>query len=456
VAPDQLKRRQTNVRLHAPITPGSSITERALAQEAKANMDVAFGPRERAEQANLGRETQRATDIGGWYDQYLAKVAEHSKNIRDIGTEAATAGKGLQAGITGLSQAGIQGIQNPAVADAAGRGAVAGDLSGVAGDAARVRQNLVGSFIAQQNATNAGMTSHADTLARDVAPGQKLQANMQQLGKIRAVEDDIKGTATDRGQQDFAFRAGRRSDEAKNILAQAIATGKSAIDEAKVKLDEKRVKVDETRATETTRHNKASEENAATQATAKREAAAAEKAGKASEPNQYGVPKDQWARWSTSHRTRWIADFKKKTGAGPKAPKPGTPQAEYEKKFFEKYGVKPATTESVNSAKSDIGKVKGWFKRLIEENGYTTQQAADILVQGQAKSQGSDAVPAFDALFVRVVMDLRKDGYISASTADRLHRAGHSVKTLGLSTGGKANVKPPNLNTGGNLGGFPK
>src|SRR5262249_10100965 len=51
----------------------------------------------------------------------------------------------------------------------------------------------------------------------------------------------------------------------------------------------------------------------ATQAKADADAAA-----KGSKPNEYGVPADQWARWSTLHRKRWIEQWKKDTGTGSK------------------------------------------------------------------------------------------------------------------------------------------
>jgi hypothetical protein len=46
-------------------------------------------------------------------------------------------------------------------------------------------------------------------------------------------------------------------------------------------------------------------------------------ADKAHEPNQYGVPKDQWATWSAAHRRRYIAKFKQQTAT---PSKPGSPQ----------------------------------------------------------------------------------------------------------------------------------
>src|SRR4051812_36951728 len=82
---DQQQRRKTNVRLAQPIVPGSGTTEGQLAKEAQAAMDVRYGPRQQAEQRTLGEEQTRARDTGGFYDQYLRQVAQHSQNVQTIG-----------------------------------------------------------------------------------------------------------------------------------------------------------------------------------------------------------------------------------------------------------------------------------------------------------------------------------------------------------------------------------
>lgn len=223
LTPKQLMQRRLNKRLDQPIVPGSTTTERALSHEAQAAMDVRYGPREHLESQALGEEKNRARDTAGFYDQYLAQVAQHSRNVQAIGGVAAQTGLGLQQGITGLAGAGLTGLQNPANADAAARGAQAGDLSGMASNAAAIRQALVGSFIGQQAGQTAAASNYADAQANVVAPGQKLGAQAMSQGRIRKASGDIKATADERGAANFSYRADRRTDEGKNILAGKIA-----------------------------------------------------------------------------------------------------------------------------------------------------------------------------------------------------------------------------------------
>src|SRR4051812_985332 len=313
LTPAQQQQRKTNVRLAQPIVAGSTTTERSLAHEAQAAMDVKYGPLEQQQKQTLGEEQTRARDTTGFYDQYLRQIAQHAQNVQSIGANAAQTGLGLQQGVTGLSQAGLAGIQNPANADAAARGAQAGDLSGMASNAAAIRQSLVGSFVAQQAGQNAAAQDYADTQAHVVAPGQKLAGQAMGQGVARRAREKTTETPAERGADDALFRSNRRNDEAKNVLALQIA-GVNAADKA----------ADNTLAAntlkETTRSHKVDEKEAAKKrraddrkAKANKKRADADARAKGHQPNQSGAPADQWAKWSSSHRTRWIADFKKQT-----------------------------------------------------------------------------------------------------------------------------------------------
>lgn len=466
-APAQAKKRALNLRLAQPIVPGSSTTNRDLAQESKAAMDVKYGPLQADQQRALGQQQQEQRDVGGWYDQYLAAVRQHAANVGTIGTQAATAGQNLQQGVTGLGQAGLAQIQNPANADAAARGATAGDMAPLANQALAVRQALTGSFVAQQNAQNAASSGFADARANVVAPGQKLGALAVEGGKIKTARDKITETARERGASDLLYRSDRKTEEAKNILAAKALNLDTTV--KKTQLDQSQQQIDET-----ARHNQEQEELDATQIQANKDAKAAADANKASQPNKYGVPADQWAKWSTSHRTRWIADFNKKTGSSkPKAVDQGK---KYRDDFFKKYGVYPVDTPTVNKAKDDhIPTASEWLDRLTK-NGMTMDAAGRLLTVGQepqpkfvtkkdvedkkypGKKEGdrigsTTKIPKLPAVFIRVAMDQKRyKGKISASTAARLYKAGYSVASLGLQTVDPGSGNNPPSRTG--LGDF--
>jgi lipoprotein-anchoring transpeptidase ErfK/SrfK len=469
--PEQRQTRELNVRLKQPITPGSSITERDLAREAGSAMDVKYGPLQQQQQTALGQEQARGRDLGGWYDQYLRAVAQHSQNVQGIGAQAGQIGLGLQQGVTGLGQAGLAMVQNPANADAAARGATAGNLAPMENQALAVRQALTGSFVAQQTAQNAAQQSYADTMANVVAPGEKLGAMAQQAGKAKLAQDDITQTTRQRGADETVYRAGRKSDEAKQILAQQTLTGGLTDKKTQTDLEQQRIN-------ETTRANRADESEAGKKRRADQRKADRDAAAKGREPNQYGVPADQWAKWSSSHRQR-VIDASKASSAKPKTL---TPQAKYEQDFFKKYHVRPQSTAEVaktreqrfpaiTKALSDLQRANKRGKKLtLDEAGRLLsvgQPAGEIVITNKNKDlypgekvgskHKTRKIDAYPAVLIRVIMDRqRMNGYISATTANRLHRSGYSVEQLGLKTQGKTPISTgtgnPASSTGTGLG----
>jgi hypothetical protein len=455
--PEQRRTRELNVRLKQPITPGSTTTERDLARESSSAMDVKYGPLQQQQQTALGQEQARGRDLGGWYDQYLAAVAQHARNVQGIGAQAGQIGLGLQQGVTGLGQAGLAMVQNPANADAAARGATAGNLAPMENQALAVRQALTGSFVAQQAAQNAATQSFADTTANVVAPGEKLGAMAQQAGQAKLAQDKITQTARDRGADETVYRADRRSDEAKQILAQQTLTGNLLDKQADNTIAQSRID-------ETKRANKADESEAGKRRRAQeRQQTAAQKA-KDAEPNSYGIPAGQWRSMTTQARQQ-VIEAAKKSNKAAKEPAPGT---KYRDDFFKKYGVYPATTNDANKAKDDIKKAGEWLRRITKNGKIDLGAAGRILTTGQpagetkdkdGKKKKTQPIPSYSAVLIRAAMDqMQFNGTISASTAARLHKAGFSVPGLGLQTGSApAHPAPkPTLNTGGSLGGFPK
>lgn len=286
---------QKRARLNAPITPGSSLTERGLNRETRNALDVKYGPLEQQQRQGVGEAQAWQHDIGGYYDQYLKQIAQQAANVRAIGGQANTAMQGLQGGVTGLATADLKDVQGAANKDAAQRGTTAGDVSGMASNAAAIRQALVGSFAAQQTTQNAAAARYADTLANLVAPGQKLQAVAQAHGRVRQAREKQEATTQKRAADTATYRSQRRQEEFKNVLAQQTLGGSLASKAAGDKAERARL-------LEAARHNRA-QENAQGQ-----------------KVNAYGYTAREWAAMTPAEIAKAKALGRAAPGAGGQTP----------------------------------------------------------------------------------------------------------------------------------------
>jgi hypothetical protein len=418
--------------LSAPITQGSSITERDLAHQAQAAETVKYGPEAASLRENLGTATTRARDTGGFYDQYISQLAANRKAVADQNAATAAQLGQISSGITGLAGTEGAAMQQQANQRAGMQGvAQAGDLSQLASNAAATRQALVGSFQAQQAQQGAAANQYAGTLANVVGPGQKLAAQAQGQGKVAKAERDITDLATQRGAYNQQYRTEQRASEAKNVIARgalnlnaAKATADQALDTAKL--------------TETKRANRADERAARDRikATTQKALDAATRAdSKTILSGAFAGRSASWLSTATDAQKQKLIDaYDAKHGGKP--PKPPSATTKYEQDFFRKYGIKPAGTSEVNKAKSTIGEAKTWLSRM----GGNLDEAGRNLSAGVPAGKNSDGstrppVPKLPAVLIRVAMDQKRmGGYISADTANRLHRSGYSVATLGLKT----------------------
>lgn len=387
------QQRQLNTRLNAPIVPGASTTNRDLAHQRNAAVDTQFGPNA------VGASQFREKQTNAWFDEYQRQLAQHRANVQGFGEQA-------QGQVANLGN--VQGPAGSAPQDAGNQD--------VAAKAQAIRSTLLGAQKGQLLGQGQAANTYADTLAHVVAPGQKVQALTQAAGATDALRQKIGAFKTQ-------FEGTAKTDEAKNVLAQQALTGKTAAQQAQDAIDEARIG-------ETTRHNKASESNTA----ASRRATAQ---SKATAGDHYGYTNAQWATMDPAARRAAAKKWKATTGVPTKAGDPATQDA---KNFYAKYGVKPAATAAVGNAKSAISSASTWVNTVLKSNPKMGPNAlGQLLVQGQAgsskKGEESLAVPKQQALWVRVALDQRfNHGKITAATADRLHKAGYSVKTLGLAT----------------------
>jgi hypothetical protein len=153
-------------------------------------------------------------------------------------------------------------------------------MTKMAADAASARQALVGSFVSQQAAQAAATQTYADSMARVVGPQQKLAGAAMQEGRIREKRDDQLATAKQRGSDDVAYRAGKRADEAKLVLAKQTLGADIANQTADRRQCGEEITV------ETARHHQDRRRRGPRRTREKRERDAQDDAT----PNQYGVP----------------------------------------------------------------------------------------------------------------------------------------------------------------------
>jgi hypothetical protein len=256
--------------LTAPPTAAQAITE------ANSAADLQFGPKVRAAQ-------QQAANVAPWFADYMARIAGY-----------ATAAK------TQMQPVLDQGAKLADPATAAQTQAAPGlDPNSEAGRASAMAAQGRAALAAlgqQANQTNAQST-------QDYFSGLGATAAREQPLAQQAAADQLAGVQSDRGAAISTFLRDARA----NAQNYAIARGTLGANIANSQADAQTAAAGQA---EQHRHNVAGEKHA-TDAT---QAAADAAAAKGREPNQYGVPADQWAQWSTSHRQRVIDAAGKKTG----------------------------------------------------------------------------------------------------------------------------------------------
>lgn len=459
--PEMRKKRELNARLAAPIVPGSTTTQRDLARSANAATTVKYAPAEQALGAELGQAQGLQRDTPGWYDNYLRERATHAQNVQGFGTDANTAAANLQAGTKGLDQANLDAQRNQSNADAASRGATPADLGVAASNGAAVRQAILAAVGTQVADSGRAANTYADTLAHVVAPTEKLSAVTQAAGKVGAVREKQTALKTEEGAYNTSFRQQTTADEAKNVLAQQIAGvgAAKAVTTATNAAGGGGKQYGYTPA-EWLALTPAQRTQIVKDAKPKPKAPGAPTGYKAGGPglNKYGYTYDQWTAMSPKAQANARAGKDK-----PK--KPTDPASQYAKDFYAKYGVQPAATAAVGSAKNSIQSAASLVRQIRQSNpGLTRQQIGQLLLNGQAgsskKGQESLAIPKQKGLWATVALDLwQYKGKISAGTANKLHHAGYSVKLLGLNTvpatGSSTYASPPGPATTGSRGDSP-
>jgi hypothetical protein len=220
LTPAQRAQRQTNQFNNAPITQGSSVTNRQVGVEANNAALMQYG----GERQQLTQDQQRAQSLGrdqqDWYAAYRAELAQHATDARAIGDAAVAQDAQLMQGARGLDQSQAAQQQQAMQADAAQRGATVDPALGkTAADASSVRQQMLAGYGSQQANIGAANSRYADTLATVIAPTQELQAKAQAANRVSAVGDQLKNLSQREGAAKANYIAGRVADEAKTVLS---------------------------------------------------------------------------------------------------------------------------------------------------------------------------------------------------------------------------------------------
>lgn len=410
LTPAQRKQRILNARLNAPVVPGSSVTGRDLAQESNAATALRYGPQERALTTQQAQARQQGIDQAGWYDQYKADLQQHATNTGQISAAAVGQMNATGAGLRGLDQSNLQQQQGALNADAATRGATAATLGPEADAASRVRQQMLAGFANQQSATGAANQTYADSNANVVAPAQKMRARAQSAADVRAIGDKLISVAADKGAYQQQYRAGVKSDEAKNVLAQQALTGKTAVDLAKITAT-------------TTRADRT---------------AADRKAAAAGKVNQWGYTAAQWAAMTVEQRRAIIKGDKTK----PKKVRPttGPGSAAYDRKVAANNKVRATIETARADAENIIGKqvavlgVDG--KPEVDTDGKPTNRTRPVT---REEARANLRKRYKDADVANAAIELAQDGYVHPVTAQRLRSRGIGVP--------KAWLTPPQSNS---------
>lgn len=391
-----------------PVVPGSSMTKGELSKAAWASAKTTYGPKLSAQRQAVGQAKTYARDVGGpggFYDQYLGELAKHTQNVTTAAQQANQAVGQLPGQVTGLAQADLSSLQGQANAGAAARGVTpAGNLAGMASDATAVRQAMAGSFGAQQAAQNAAAQNYADTLAHVVGATQKLSGQAVAAGKVRTARANVAETLGEKGAAVQKYKTETKADEAKNVLAMQIASGKTAAELAT--------------AAETARHHRAQERASSASTKAQLRKARIQAAGaddkRASSGPFAGLTQKEIKGLSDSRAQSLVNKYNRLTHP-PRAGRGGRGGGSG--------GGNRATPTQQMGIDTGFQKMLVYAKHFAGKK-MPRSKAYNIMIAGQ---QG---VPSAPSLAVSLALDQAYDGFIHPSGIRQLNRRGYKIADL--------------------------
>jgi hypothetical protein len=232
--------------LDAPVTPGSSVTVRQAQRMAANATQVRYGGQEQGLGQQIATQGQVGRDQQDWYRQYLAQLAQYQQDTQNRAAATNTAVQQQADSIRTLDQGQLSQQQQAMQADAANRGATLDpSVANRASQASVVRQALEGGLGALIAARGQSASTQASNLAHVVGPIQQGQAQAASARQQQTLQGQLTGLKGTEGAYKQSFIDSLTGNEAKNILAASIASGRDLTAQTRVK--------------ETVRHNKASE-----------------------------------------------------------------------------------------------------------------------------------------------------------------------------------------------------
>jgi hypothetical protein len=221
----QQQERTLQTRLNAPIVPGSKVTGRELAHRAREATTVEYAPLESELASQLKAAQQHQTDVGGWYDQYLAQIQGATQRVGAAQDQLVAGAQNLGTGIQGLGQQQTGQVLNQAAA-ASGQAGVPGAapsaaLAQQANQAQVAREALVGSYLGQAQQQAASTKGLTEFVGGVVAPGQKAQA----LTTAQRAIDKLTTKAADLAREKGAYSQKQRADIRQQEVANVVALG---------------------------------------------------------------------------------------------------------------------------------------------------------------------------------------------------------------------------------------
>lgn len=396
----QLAQRQLNKRLAQPVTPGSSMTQRDLARQTQAAADVKYGAATQQAQQNVTQLGQVQRDTSDWYDAYLRELAAHQANVAGFQQQA-------QQSVAGLSQA---AGALPAHGAATG---LSGENQATALQASAVRKALTDSFGAMLTSQGANANTYADALAHVVGPGAKVQALDVAAGNQGKARQQLQQLVAERGAFRQTLADQTKQDEAKNVLATSIATGKELA------------------------------------ATSEAKAAVAGATAEATTAAKYGYSLKDWRKIGPTARQAVIKSTKSTAAdhvysSGPFA---GHMKSEIDamsgvdrQKLVTAYKGTDKTSATVKRAnpaargrlRDDVASAT-IYAQALKDQGTPRPKAIKALLMGIPKSKDNPtSVPRFKHLVAIVALDKAYYGVVTPATVAQLLARGYTAQDVGI------------------------
>ena len=408
---DKLRaQRAMNQRLDAEFVPGSGVSNRQVARDRNAALELEFGAPERElDTAIRDSGYHEQTRLPAWFADYRASIEAGQKRNQ----ENAKFFSGL---VQNLSS-GDQAITGQHKGEVAASQAAQQQVTGAAGDpnAAQVADNASQIRRAMTESFGGGLVNQAaaqdrflDDYASRVVPGLQFAEQQTERARGRKFVDEKSGLLRERGAAGVKYMEGRREAEGKSALERAVFGAETKEAEAKAEQD----------ALKTNQWGFTAEEWAGkSQKERQRIIAQQKRAGKTpSKPTyHYGYTDKEWAKMSPEQRRDAKKQWDKADGkSGGSSDKPNKEPAS---------SLGPRRT--VNTRVD-------FFNKYGRDN--KTKGRKDLVARAKRTHPGMFKGP--QERFTSAALDLVYDGRISSSNLKWLRDNGVFVTSTGEYWGG--------------------